>query len=27
LGWNSSGNETFNQVRQLYDSLIEQASA
>ena len=27
LGWNSSGNETFNQVRQLYDSLIEQACA
>ena len=27
LGWNSSGNENFNQVRQLYDSLIEQACA
>ena len=27
LGWNSSGNETFNQVRQLHDSLIEQACA
>jgi branched-subunit amino acid aminotransferase/4-amino-4-deoxychorismate lyase len=27
LGWSSSGNETFNQVRQLYDSLIEQACA
>lgn len=27
LGWNSAGNETFNQVRQLYDSLIEQACA
>ena len=27
LGWNSSGNETFNQVRQLYDSLIEEACA
>jgi len=27
LGWSSSGNETFNQVRQIYDSLIEQACA
>ena len=27
LGWKSSGNENFNQVRQLYNSLIEQACA
>ncbi len=27
LGWNSGGNESFNRVRQIYDSLIEQACA
>ena len=27
LGWNSGGNEIFNRVRQIYDSLIEQACA
>jgi len=27
LGWNSQGEDTFNQVRQIYDSLIEEACA
>jgi branched-subunit amino acid aminotransferase/4-amino-4-deoxychorismate lyase len=27
LGWNSEGEDTFNQVRQIYDSLIEEACA
>ena len=27
LGWNSQGEETFNQVRQIYDSLIKEACA